>query len=205
MLDLPHVARLTVYVAELRHHGSPQEVPDFDPLDGGVDARALFLFEKPCPMTVKSGFISRNNDDATAEATFDFMEKAGIPRKLTVIWNVIPWWNGTRKVTRPELHQGVACVQELAKLLPRLCTVGMVGRNAARAMQHLERLNLVLIESYHPSPVVRATSRAKWDTIPFEWAKVMTTIESGIANGLRENDPDKLISGVGVASGRQFE
>jgi len=32
-----------------------------------------------------SGFISRNNDDATAEATFRFMEQSGIPRKLTVI------------------------------------------------------------------------------------------------------------------------
>jgi hypothetical protein len=178
MLDLPQVARLAAYVAELRQHGPPQEVPDFDPLDGGVDARALFLFEKPGPMTVESGFISRNNDDATAEATFKFMKQAGIPRKLTVIWNVIPWWNGTRKVTRPELHQGVACVQELAKLLPRLCTVVMVGRNAGRARQHLESPNLVLIESYHPSPVVRATSRAKWDTIPFVWAEVMKIAES---------------------------
>jgi Uracil DNA glycosylase superfamily len=177
MLDLPHVARLAAYVAELRHHGFPQ-VPDFDPLDGGVEARTLFLFEKPGPMAVKSGFISRNNDDPTAEATFKFMEQAGIPRKLTVIWNVIPWWNGTCNVTRPELHQGVECVQELVKLLPRLCTVVMVGRNAARARKHLESLNVVLIESYHPSPVVRATSRAKWEAIPFQWAEVMTTIES---------------------------
>ena len=40
------------------------EVPDFDPLDGGVEARALFLFEKPGRMTAGqsgSGFISRDN------------------------------------------------------------------------------------------------------------------------------------------------
>ena len=58
-----------------------------------------------------SGFISRNNDDPSAAATIEFMEKAGIPRTLTVIWNVIPWWNGTRKVTGPELREGVECVR----------------------------------------------------------------------------------------------
>src|SRR5216684_534625 len=81
MLDLPHIARLTAYAAKLRERGSV-EVPEFDPLDGGVDARVLFLFEKPGPMTAElgrrtgSGFISRNNDDATAEATFYFMQQA---------------------------------------------------------------------------------------------------------------------------------
>src|ERR1700740_40451 len=84
--------------------------PNFDPLDGGVDAQVLFLFEKPGPMTVGddgSGFISRKNDDPTAEATFEFMSRAGIPRHLTVTWNLIPWWNGTRKVTRLEIEDAL--------------------------------------------------------------------------------------------------
>src|SRR5690242_12415653 len=76
MLTLPHVAPLTAYAAELRLRSSV-EVPEFDPLDGGVDARVLFLLEKPGPMTADgsrfsgrsgSGFISRNNDDPTAAA-----------------------------------------------------------------------------------------------------------------------------------------
>ena len=98
MLDLPHIAPLTDFATRLRERGSV-EVPEFDPLDGGISARVLFLFEKPGPMTaeggkrVGSGFISRNNDDATAEATFHFMQQAAIPRKSTVTWNVIPWWN----------------------------------------------------------------------------------------------------------------
>ena len=83
------------------------EVPYFDPLDGGIDARVLCLFEKPGPMTdsrpragkrIGSEFISRNNDDRSAEATFRFMVQAGIPRELTVTWNVVPSWNGTRRV-----------------------------------------------------------------------------------------------------------
>ena len=44
MLHLPHMTPLTAYAAELRRHCAV-EVPDFDPMDGGVDARALFLFE----------------------------------------------------------------------------------------------------------------------------------------------------------------
>jgi len=97
-------------------------VPEFDPLDGGVDARVLFLLEKPGRKTVDggsisgrsgSGFISRNNDDPTAAAAIDFMQKAGIPRKLTISWNVIPWWNGTKKVKASELRDGIGCLKEL--------------------------------------------------------------------------------------------
>ena len=101
------------------------EVPDFDPLDGGVEARALFLFEKPGRMTAGqsgSGFISRDNDDPTAAAIFEFMQQAAIPRELTIIWNVIPWWNGTLAVTKSELQNGASRVNELIHLLPRLCT-----------------------------------------------------------------------------------
>ena len=115
LLNHRHIAPLTAYVEELRKMDLG-EVLDFDPLDGGVHALLLFLFEKPGPMTaesgnkkrVGSGFISRNNDDPTAEATFRFMQQAAIPRKLTVIWNVVPWWNSTRAVTEQELRCGAA-------------------------------------------------------------------------------------------------
>src|SRR5579872_4039607 len=76
MLCKMHMARLVKYTAGLRDRGLG-EVPNFDPLDAGVDARVLFLFEKPGPKTAKdgrrkgSGFISRDNDDGTAAAIFD--------------------------------------------------------------------------------------------------------------------------------------
>jgi hypothetical protein len=88
MLNRRHVHPLTAYASKVRRDRAPVEVPEFDPLDGGTDARVLFLFEKPGPMTAASGkrtgsgFISRNNDDATAEATFKFMQQAGIPREF---------------------------------------------------------------------------------------------------------------------------
>lgn len=175
MLMQPHVAPLTAYAAKLRQQGAG-EVPDFDPLDGGVDAEILFLFEKPGPMTSDgkgSGFISRNNDDPTAETTFKFMEQAGISRKLTVTWNLIPWWNGKRKVTTHEVRKGLACLGDLVRLLPRLRAVVLVGNHAAKAKEHLETAypRLTVLTSAHPSPLVRASNREVWESIPREWAK----------------------------------
>jgi hypothetical protein len=143
------------------------------------------LLEKPGPMTaeagkrVGSGFISRNNDDSTAAATIDFMRQAAIPRKLTVTWNLIPWWNGTRKVTLSELNEGAACVKELISLLPAATVVVMVGQKAARARPFLETTGLALLNSYHPSPLVRASQPVQWAAIPSEWAKVKAFITIG--------------------------
>jgi hypothetical protein len=174
MLHLPHIAALTNYAATLRQRGVGV-VPDFDPLDGGIDAKLLFLLEKPGPMTSEarggSGFISRNNDDRTAEAIFDFMTRARIDRKLAVIWNVIPWWNDTRRVAGAELRACAACVLELIQLLPSLTGVVMVGSKAGKARQYLERTNLALFSSHHPSPLVKATAPGKWDAIPAQWAQ----------------------------------
>jgi hypothetical protein len=174
MLRLAHIAPLTDFAASLRRPSV--EVPDFDPLDGGMDASMLFLFEKPGPMTavggkrVGSGFISRDNDDPTAEATFNFMNQAGIPRRRTVSWNVVPWWNGERKITTSELREGAECVRELIALLPKLRVVVLVGKKAARARPHLETKSLSLFTSAHPSPLVRASLPDRWKAIPLEWA-----------------------------------
>jgi hypothetical protein len=180
MLSFPHMIQLKTFAEKLRRPGL--EVPDFDPVDGGVEARALFLFEKPGPMTVKggrgkrsgSGFISRNNDDPTAEAVFNFMRDAGIPRELTILWNVIPWWNGFRAVTAPELQAGVSSLNELIHLLPRLRAVVLVGQRAARARSYINGLTLFTCD--HPSPLVRARWPERWNAIQSEWRKVASFI-----------------------------
>src|SRR6266851_5863634 len=106
----------------------------------------------------------------------NFIQQAGIPRKLTVIWNVVPWWNGTRKVAAEELRKGTACVKELICFLPALRAVVMVGDKAAQAKPLLEATGHVLLTSSHPSPIVRATCRDRWEAIPAEWAQVMAAI-----------------------------
>jgi hypothetical protein len=176
------MVRLTAYTAALRERGSV-EVPNFDPLDGGIEARVLFLFEKPGPKTSEagggSGFISRNNDDPTADAIFEFMNDACLPRGHVVIWNTIPWWNNTIKIKGDELRQGVEALRDLIPLLPKLRAIVMVGKKAAKAKRHLESTgrNLELLTSDHPSRRVKASYPDRWKAIPVEWAKARTSID----------------------------
>ena len=175
MLNTSHMRPLNDYVARLRRECEVGEIPDFDPLDGGIEAQVLFLFQKAGEQTVGStgsGFISRNNNDDTAEATFNFMHEAGIPRELTVTWNVVPWWNGTNKVSAVERRAGMKYLGELLELLPRLRAVVLVGGEAQKAWHFVACRDLCVFSSYHPSPIVRASRREEWDAIPQEWAKV---------------------------------
>jgi len=175
MLREPHMEVLTTYVERLQDR-QIGFVPWFDPLDGGVNAKALFLMEKPGPMTAEpngSSFISRNNDDPTAEAMFLFMRQAGIDKRLTVTWNVIPAWNGTIAINGKELNRGVDCVGDLMTLLPEIRVIVFVGRKAATAMPLVKPLGIAMIESYHPSPIVRASRRDEWDAIPNQWKKIL--------------------------------
>ncbi|MFM0417433.1 uracil-DNA glycosylase [Paraburkholderia aromaticivorans] len=177
MLTEPHIAPLARYVDSLRLKHPTWEFQDFDPMDGGVEADMLFLLEKPGPMTSPtgkkqgSGFISRNNDDPTAEATFNFMLEAGIARKRAVLWNVIPGWNGTISMTTAECRAGVDELKDLLVLLPKVRTVVLVGRKAGRAQKLLEGMNLRIFTSAHPSPKVRSINRPMWDLIPRQWAQ----------------------------------
>jgi hypothetical protein len=186
LLAEQYARTLADYVLRLRAMGRG-EVPDFDPLNGGHRARALFLFEKPGPMTsldrggerTGSGFISRDNDDPTAETTFHFMQKAELDRRFTTLWNMVPWWNGTRAINADELRAGMSALDGLLKLLAGLRVVVLVGRKAGRARPHLEGRGLSVIESAHPSPIVRASRPAAWHAIPDKWAEVLLYIRPG--------------------------
>ncbi|WP_447923752.1 uracil-DNA glycosylase [Burkholderia cepacia] len=181
MLGQLHVAALTAYVARLRDQYQEWEFPEFDPLDGGVEADMLFLLEKPGPMTSPqhkrkgSGFISRDNNDPTAEATFCFMQQAGIDRKRTLLWNTIPGWNRTRDIATGEVGEGVEELRNLLELLPRIRTVVLVGNKAQRAARVI-RPNLRIFTSAHPGPLVKGPNRAMWDRIPQQWAEAASEL-----------------------------
>ena len=165
LLSLHHAAPLAAYAAGLRRPGIL--VPDFDPLDGGTAARVLFVLEKPGPGIHPDGFVSRDNDTPTAAAIRAFMAQAGLPREETVLWNVVPWWNGTTTVTGAERAAGVKALAGLLPLLPGLDTAVLVGRMAGAARGVLGSLRV--LASAHPSPQVRAGFRARWDAIPDVW------------------------------------
>jgi hypothetical protein len=84
-----HVAPLTGFVQNMRERtGRGNKIPYFDPCDGGVSARCLYLLEAPGPQAVVSGFVSRNNPDESARNFFELNQEAGIPRTLTATWNI---------------------------------------------------------------------------------------------------------------------
>lgn len=170
LLAAPHMTQLVQYARDLRQ-SKGFAVPDFDPMDGGTSASMLFLMEKPGPKASASGFISRDNNDSTAQATSQFLAEAGIPRVDTLLWNAIPFWNGTIKVTSQELVAGVVHLADLLDLLPNLRAIVLVGRKAERALDLVSRLGLPVHTSYHPSPKNRAMAREKWNSIPGAWAQ----------------------------------
>ena len=176
MLELPHIAPLVRYAADLEVRLGV-EVPHFDPADGGIEARILFLKEKPGPKTstkrpgfTGSGFISRDNDDFTAETTYRLMNEIGLDRRLTIMWNAIPGWNGQIKFTPEERQAGLAEVPNLIRLLPKLEVVVLVGKNAWKAEPLLSRNDLTIFRSYHPSRRVCNSYPEHWRSIPFVWA-----------------------------------
>lgn len=172
----PHMFELNSFVEKVRVENPNSFVPDFDPLDGGINAKALFLLEKPGPKTDRrnggSGFISRDNDDMTANATRLFLEDANISRKETILWNLIPMWNGTRKITPQEKLLGIRYLKELLILLPEIKVIILVGNKAQWASKHLDLSKYDVLKSFHPSPIVRASAPDKWLGILEEWKKI---------------------------------
>ncbi len=153
-----HIQPLTALVQAIRSE-TGLGVPNFDPADGGVGARLLFLLEAPGKKAVGSGFVSRNNPDETAKNFFELNHAAGIPRQDTVIWNIVPWYLGSGTKIRPARVSDIAAASPyLARLLaelPKLEIVVLVGRKAQKAKDEVSKLlPLVRVVTMpHPSPL----------------------------------------------------
>lgn len=152
----PHVAPLNRMVKRIQveHVG----VPFFDPGDGGVNARVLFLLEAPGPMA--KDFVSCDNDDQTAENIFRLLHEAGLRRSEIVIWNVVPFYIGEpdrarlRAARMTDLDAGWPWVKELLAMLPSVDTVVLLGRPAQRAEAMIRKLrpDVCISPGWHPSP-----------------------------------------------------
>ena len=161
MLNQPRIRNLTSLVKEIRHQeGLAQEVPYFDPMDGGSNARALFLLEAPGPKAVQSGFVSRNNPDETAKNMFLALRDADLTRNDTVLWNIVPWYLGSGSKIQPararDVEDGKAYVPRLLEMLPRLKVIALVGRKAQGIRAWLEsgtNHGFKVLEVPHPSPL----------------------------------------------------
>ena len=160
MLGMPHMLPLRDFVESLRQEmGSAYGIPHFDPLDGGINARVLFLLEAPGAKAVSSGFVSRNNPDETARNFFELNIAAGIARTDTVCWNVVPWYIGTGTKIRPARHddirQALGSLRRLLTLLPNVRIVALVGNKSASLASEVVGMfpDSRVIATPHPSPL----------------------------------------------------
>jgi uracil-DNA glycosylase len=155
-----HVAPLATFVRRVRaERGPAASIPEFDPWDGGIGAEVLFVLEAPGPKTVASGFVSRNNPDESAANFFRANAEAGIPRRRTASWNIVPWTvsdaAGRVRAPRPaDIAEGIPYLAQLLGLLPQLGVVVLVGRSAERALPMLlsQPRQVRVFTCPHPSP-----------------------------------------------------
>ena len=171
-LEEPHVSALTHYVRQIREAtGLAEKIPFFDPLDGGIDATCLYLLEAPGARAVSTGFISRNNPDESAKNFFELNQEAGIPRKQTAIWNIVPWYIGSgqkiRAAKQADLTAGLSHLQRILEILLNLRIVVIMGQKPTFAAQHIRaaRPELEIMRSPHPSPLYVNNRPGNRDTI----------------------------------------
>ena len=159
MLELydAHITPLTTLVDWIRaEQGVSKKIPYFDPWDGGIFAKVLFLLEAPGPKSVDCDFVSKDIPDPTAKNLNELIQEAGISRKDIVIWNVVPWYIGDGKKIRPakksDINSGQKYLERLLFLLPRLEAVVLLGKNPQKAKKIIKsNINCQIFETYHPS------------------------------------------------------
>lgn len=118
-----HCAADRICGVTAREVGPDYSIPYFDPLDGGTLATLLYLLEAPGPRAVASGFVSRDNPDETAKSFLLLNQEAGIDRRRTVVWNIVPWYLGDggriRAAEVGDTTAGAGSLERLFGLLPR--------------------------------------------------------------------------------------
>lgn len=160
MLTLSHMRPLTDFLKSVAdRQGADYQMPYFDPCDGGINARVLFLLEAPGPKAVGSGFVSRDNPDPTAQNLWHLMRDADIPRSETLVWNIVPWYVGENGRIRPvnsqDVQEALPYLRELLGLLPRLQMIVLVGKKAQSAAPYIRSMaSLPMTYTYHMSAQV---------------------------------------------------
>jgi len=161
-LDEPHIAPLTAFVRRLNEQYPHRKTPNFDPDDGGISGRVLFLKEAPGPTAIESGFVAPENKGNTARNMRELREQSGLDKCFIVNWNIVPWYVGNeagskiKPASSAEVREGAACLKELLKLLPEVRVVILMGNKAQRGWNRwmaTEYGHLGILCTSHPSPL----------------------------------------------------
>jgi uracil-DNA glycosylase len=153
MLNAPHVRPLMDLVRDLCARG--RLMPNVDPCDGGISARALFLLETAGPKAVGTQFISRDNPDASAKNMGASLEQAGFARSDVVLWNVVPYYVSTtelnQNVSKAQIVEAIPYTQSFIDELRALRVVVFCGRSAQRAQSLLKfPTSVSQLLTFHP-------------------------------------------------------
>jgi hypothetical protein len=162
MLACPTIVPLQEWATEL-HLRRRQLVPHFDPAGGGTEARVLVVHESPGPAAAVtdshpgSGFVSIDNDDASAQQMWQLHSEVGPNQSDSVHWNIVPWYlDGSAKPDAADLRDGSAAMLDLLPLLPRVEVVILTGLLAQKGWHKYvrpARRDLPVIDTWHPSPL----------------------------------------------------
>lgn len=163
LLKAPHLAKLTEFAQRIATERKA-DVPLFDPASGGVDAKVLLLLESPGPASSGSGINSPDNDDPTAANVFAAMAEAGLSRRVSLSWNVVPWYLANREPSPADLRAAVPYLVELLRMLTSLKAVVVLGRPAGTGWTLSGRGHkLKVFNAPHPSPLSINRDRAgRW-------------------------------------------
>ena len=149
LIDSPHVKELNEWVRLVNQARGGEAlgdslVPWFDPSDGGATARILILLEAPgrgASAVKGSGFISIDNDDATAANMFNLVTQAGLQRESFAIANIVPWYlpdgTRTRATRRQDVLDASMYVDAMLGSFDELHLVMTMGEHAAKGWEAL--------------------------------------------------------------------
>ena len=148
-----HVAPINHLVDELAEIGC---IPYIAPIYGGKSARILSILSDPGRKADESGFLSIENNDATAERMYQILDLTGIDPENMMPWNAYPWFIN-RKPTFEELEGGLTPLCRLIALTRDLRVVLLHGGTAHRswdllAERHkdlIRELKIEVIDTYH--------------------------------------------------------
>ncbi len=173
----PHVQPLTALIESWRSRGL--DVPNVDPNDGGVFAKALFLLESPGPRAVGTRFISRDNPDPSACNMGKVLDAAGFVRSDVLLWNVVPHSVSTvdrnKNASLSQIRLAARDTQDFLNLLPELRAVTFCGRLAQRAERHLS-IKAQTFRTFHPG--ARAYNRLAFRDHMHETFKAVNSLIS---------------------------
>lgn len=187
LIKAPHVAALNALVAEIRTDcNCPDCVPYFDPSDGGVEARVLFILEAPGPQAIASGFVSCDNPDLSARNMTTLLAEAGIERRHIVAWNIVPWYLGDGKKISPPTKRdrdaGLVCLHRLLPCCPNCVRLSSSGdtpsaQPAPWCYRHRSAASNPFIRVLSSFIAIRKTGQVCWKRFA-KWPSICTWSKS---------------------------